>query len=571
MNSPSLHSIGFALLASLSLAASPPLDCSLTTIGVRPLPDMTGEYAPGHLGGLWPGGESARPSGHEADGLAIAQNYVLPRDASGAIDPVDGRIGLVSIGMSNTTQEFSTFVQSANADSAKSGRLILIDGAQGGQAADDWIDPNAQAWQRLAQRVQQAGLSDAQVQVAWIKQAERQPNDLGAFPLHAQSLQTHLEIIVQILRSKYPNVRLTYLSSRTRAYTDNPQGLNPEPFAFESGFSVRWVLERQMQGEPSLDFDPEDGVVPWLAWGPYLWADGEVPRSDGFTWLCSDVGPDFTHPSPTGRTKVAEQLTSFFKTDPTTTSWYLRSSVIGQPPVANASADTTSGEAPLTVQFQSNASDADGSVVQTAWTYDDGTFSLAADPTKTFEVPGLYHVQLTVSDDDGNTTGVTLAVDVQEAGEPIHVYCFCGAGAPCGNTDPNAGCANSTGSGASISSHGSASVTADDLFLESNGAPSNVNGIFYMGGGANQISFGDGQRCVSGNGQGIFRYALSNSGTSGQFTLGPVVGTSHARFAPPGRIQSGQSWYFQNWYRDPMGPCGQAFNLSNGISVSFAP
>ena len=29
-----------------------------------------------------------------------------------------------------------------------------------------------------------------------------------------------------------------------------------------------------------------------MAWGPYLWADGEVPRSDGLQWFCSDFASD---------------------------------------------------------------------------------------------------------------------------------------------------------------------------------------------------------------------------------------------------------------------------------------
>ncbi len=38
-----------------------------------------------------------------------------------------------------------------------------------------------------------------------------------------------------------------------------------------------------------------------------------------------------------------------------------------------------------------------------------------------------------------------------------------------------------------------------------------------------------------------------------------------------GHIDAGETWYFQGWYRDPMGPCGTAFNLSNAIAVTFAP
>src|SRR5262249_18243161 len=58
--------------------------------------------------------------------------------------------------------------------------------------------------------------------------------------------------------------------------------------------------------------------------GPYLWADGLTPRSDGLTYACSDFISDGTHPAPGGaRDKVAQMLLTFFKTDTTTRPWFL--------------------------------------------------------------------------------------------------------------------------------------------------------------------------------------------------------------------------------------------------------
>src|SRR5206468_1021451 len=63
-------------------------------------------------------------------------------------------------------------------------------------------------------------------------------------------------------------------------------------------------------------------LTPWLAWGPYLWADGLTPRSDGLTWQCADLQSDGTHPSSSGASKVAQMLLSFFQTDPVASRWY---------------------------------------------------------------------------------------------------------------------------------------------------------------------------------------------------------------------------------------------------------
>jgi len=156
-------------------------------------------------------------------------------------------------------------------------------------------------------------------------------------------------------------------------------------------------------------------VAPLLSWGAYLWADGTVPRSDGFTWLCSDLQADFTHPSPTsGVSKVGVELLAFFKTDATTTPWFLRSAVIGKPPTVTANASVTQGNAPLSVNFTASATDPDGSIASYQWTFDDGTFSIAQNPTKNFPSPGNYDARLTVTDNSGNTVQRTMPITVTQ-------------------------------------------------------------------------------------------------------------------------------------------------------------
>ena len=105
--------------------------------------------------------------------------------------------------------------------------------------------------------------------------------------------------------------------------------LNPEPYAYESAFSVRSLIEDQIKGKTELNFDPKKGQVqsPLLLWGPYLWDDGVTPqKSDGLIWKREDLAGDGTHPSQSGRQKVAELLLTFLKTDVNAKGWFLRSS-----------------------------------------------------------------------------------------------------------------------------------------------------------------------------------------------------------------------------------------------------
>jgi hypothetical protein len=120
-------------------------------------------------------------------------------------------------------------------------------------------------WNTVNQRLTAAGVTPAQVQVAWLKQALARPNNYGAFPAHAQALQSDLEIILRNLKTKFPNIKITYFSPRTRAYTNAPTE-SPEPFAYETGFAVKWTIQDQINGAGNLNFNPAHGP-----WSRHLW------------------------------------------------------------------------------------------------------------------------------------------------------------------------------------------------------------------------------------------------------------------------------------------------------------
>jgi hypothetical protein len=178
-------------------------------------------------------------------------------------------------------------------------------------------------------RLREADLSPEQVQIAWMKHADPGPDPDQAPLEYAKRLRDWQISILNLLKAKFPNLRLCYLSSRIYGGY-NAAGLrrvNPEPFAYESAFSVRWLIQGQMNGDPRLNYDKEKGPVrsPLLLWGPYLWADGITPRkADGLRWERKDLGEDGVHPSPAGGQKVAEMLLAFFKTEGGASRWFTR-------------------------------------------------------------------------------------------------------------------------------------------------------------------------------------------------------------------------------------------------------
>ncbi len=328
--------------------------CADPFISVSPaLSDLgSGEYVrlndgpTGHIGGLYPGGVNTPPAGHRDAALALA-GEIAPLDSQGNPDPINGSIGMISIGMSNTRSEFNAFMEEVHGATNINPRLEIVNGAQSSMTSDAWAYPTAQRnpWPQLDAWIAIQGLTPAQVQVAWVKLAQ---GGGGDFPEKAESLQTDLEVVVRSLRARFPNLKIAYLASRTRAYK-YWYALSPEPVAFETGFAVRWMIEKQINGDPNLNYNPSNGdvVAPLLLWGPYLWADGTNPRSDGFVWLAEDLATDCIHPSPSGNDKIGNLLIEFFQSDSSTVSWFLGDPGLTPTPPPSPTATPTVTQTPF--------------------------------------------------------------------------------------------------------------------------------------------------------------------------------------------------------------------------------
>ena len=299
-----------------------------------PLNDLgTGKYK-GFQGGLYEKGSNAVPSGHHSDGLALAAE----------VKPVRGKFVLLAIGMSNAAMEFATFAQMARDDDRVNHRSMeVVNGAQGAITACGWASAKESPQQHGCnmprylpnqydrirdELLKPAGLAEDQVEVIWMKNADPRPSvALPAKDAEAYQYERYIGETARAVRSRYPNLKLMFLTSRIYAgYAAVP--LNPEPYAYEYGFSVQWAIQAQISQMQTGTIDPladnldyKKNMAPWIAWGPYLWADGTVPRSDGLTWDRSEFMPDGTHPNAKGREKVARLLIDFFLNSPYAT-WF---------------------------------------------------------------------------------------------------------------------------------------------------------------------------------------------------------------------------------------------------------
>jgi len=317
------------------------------------------------------------PTDHDTAGKAAAA-AVQPLNQGGN-PSATGAVVFLGIGMSNATEEFSAFISTASASSSVNHKtLAMEDGASGAATACYWTvaqgstfptcaDAKGALLENQYDRVRDTVLATAttapsapagcggppnsapcltekQVQVLWIKNANPRPGIANMRTLCDTSVsgcvndtagteairyESQLGEIIRAAKLRYPKLQQVFLSTRIYAgYATD--GLNPEPYAYEYGFSAKWLLEAQIvqEGGGAQDLIAGDmsftngGPAAWTAWGEYLWADGTVARSDGLEWLSGDFQSDGTHPNAQGTTKVVNLLMGFYATSPYTT-WFL--------------------------------------------------------------------------------------------------------------------------------------------------------------------------------------------------------------------------------------------------------
>ena len=393
----------------------------LNDLGPRTYKRSPGTW--GSKGGLYKEGSNQRPTHHDMAGQAIAATVITPRGQDGSPTPApDGKIGLLSIGMSNAQLEFSgskdAFISRANGngpnpDLAKDSNVVLVNAAKAGKGAAEWANLNDDAWMHAMDKVTAANLSAAQIQVVWMEHTLKFPT--GSFQDSEQLLQGYLTTIAKNVLTEFSNCKIIFLSTRTESYTITLPH-NPEPYAYETGFANKLTIQAQTDhtelcfDDPTHFYSCDPVVAPYICWGPYFWIDGPTPRSDGKTWNCSDLeSDDWVHPTACGIHKVADQLLAFFETNPIATPWYLNKNTSNMT-ISSLNYTVCPGSRFYTVRF---CADVSGGIapLRYSWDFDDGDFDYDnPTPTKSFPAPGTYDVHLTVVDSGGNHAQGTITV-----------------------------------------------------------------------------------------------------------------------------------------------------------------
>jgi len=381
-------------------------------------------------GGLYLEGSNQQPTPHKDAGEAIAAGIV----------PIDGEIGLLSLGPCNAFLEWgggdgsvTGFMPRANNELAKSSSVVIVNGAKAGQEAKDWavLPENftdcrsivADPWKNAVDKVEARGLTCDQVQVVWMEHAVIDPGCppyVTDFYSSAESLHQLLVTITQNVYRVFPNCKIAFLSTRTESYvtmatqncTNRTYTHNPEPFAYETGFANKWTIADQINYPCGvLAFYnplPHQDQCPWvkapyIAWGPYFWINGPIPRSDLKTWNSWDLKPtnaqgagDWVHPTTCGIGKVADQLLAFFETNPLAAPWFLNTNTGSMTAVPDYRSCPNQGA--NTFQFCAAVQNA-SSNLRFMWDFDDGDYEFNNPrPIKRYPAPGVYNVHLTVVD-----------------------------------------------------------------------------------------------------------------------------------------------------------------------------
>ena len=307
------------------------LNCGNDNSGLIPLTDLGTGFYEGIQGGLYPGGSNTRPAVHQQKGIDISHT-IEPLNDAGTVSYDNGQVLFIGMGGSNASNAYNMFIDTMkHYDWKGTSQCMNVKGLfYGGKDLHDMIDTTCTFyWDELQGRLFNRNDTWEQVQIVWIlEQSELDTPDIAYYIDYVADQYTTL---MHVMLDSMPNLKMVYLSGfHYTGYTHPEHELYDflvEPKGYWGNLAIKELIERQINGDPLLDFEGEGRVAPYVNWGPYFWADGVNPRGGDFlTWPCEDYRDDDTgggfHLEEIGKYKEAKMLINFFETDTVASWWY---------------------------------------------------------------------------------------------------------------------------------------------------------------------------------------------------------------------------------------------------------
>ena len=247
--------------------------------GFTPLPNLPPNEYNGELGGLYPNESNTIPAPYMDEVQAAYDALVLDTD-----------IHFLCSGMSNMKHTCDAMID--DVDSQMSSAVDIGNAGRPGRAIQHFdTETPGDVYTNLTR----AGFTPSDVDVVIFFNACALPENqyCGDWYVMADSIRQ----VYNNLNVAYPNLKLIYFTSREYA-PPFAASLNPNPYAYQDGFSYKWAIESRIVGDLS-------GVP--VIWGPYQYDE---------SWPDSYFNPDGIHLSDEGLEVAGALWYSFFLNEP---------------------------------------------------------------------------------------------------------------------------------------------------------------------------------------------------------------------------------------------------------------
>ena len=295
---------GFISLSSRLFSQGPV--CDALTPGLIPLNDLGAGFYSGFQGGFYPSGQltESPASQHFKKGKNFAKN-MQPLNASGAVDYDNGVVLMAGFGPSVPLHLIDSLISIVHNDfdGYKTNPCFdLINLCIGGRGLDFAVGPDSyKYWDSLENTIAVRGYNINQLQVGWMYfNAKYDSLNPLEFPEHAINVKDDYITWLQLCKEHFPNMKIMFVSGRHYGgFCDTTIEQLPaagEPASYYNNFTVKWLIEYQINNVPGLQYFGAAPVAPYVTWGPYFWTNGATPRiTDGRSYGCEKFSDDGFH------------------------------------------------------------------------------------------------------------------------------------------------------------------------------------------------------------------------------------------------------------------------------------